>query len=114
MADNPRYPHNCVIYRVAGATSFSPEGETVVVYRGACRKSSSSNIRTFDTGSGSTGKVDAADYRISIPGLVGGIQKGDLVDFEGLVGGERGMRVVSFGASTMAYGTELLCKMASN
>ena len=95
MATNPRFPHRCRIYRKVGATSFNP-GEIKEVHKGECRKSSSDNIRSFNTGSNTTGKVDTADYRISMPGIVTGIRRGDLVDVTTEIGREDGMRVVSF------------------
>ena len=125
---NPRFPHQCVIYRKVGATSFNP-GETKEVYRGECRKSGSTNIRTFNTGSNTTGKVDIADYRVSMPGIVKGIQKGDLIDVTDLVGTETGMRIVSFDATQLGEhevadddgktkivrgGTAVLCNISSN
>lgn len=128
-ADNPRFPHQCVIYRKDGATPFNPDGELVEVYRGVCRKSSSTNIRTFNTGSNTTGKVDIADYRVSMPGLVKGIQKGDFIDVTDLIGTEKGMRIVSFEATQLgrwettdengrhkviAGGTAVLCNTSSN
>lgn len=112
--DNLRFPHQCVIYRKEGATSFGG-GTVKELYNGPCRKSSSNNIRSFNTGSNTTGKVDTADYRVSIPGIVRGIQKGDLVDVTDLVGTERGMRVVMIEAtSLMGGGTALLCNLPSN
>ena len=39
-ADNPRFPHQCVIYRRKGANSFNPKGEIAELYSGPCRKSS--------------------------------------------------------------------------
>lgn len=116
MSDNPQFPHNCVIYRRIGVTSFNPEGEDVeTIYAGECRKSSSTNIRTFNTGSNTTGKVDIADYRVSIPGIVKGIKKGDYIDVTDLVGTEYGMRVVMIGATRLnGGGTEVLCNISSN
>lgn len=111
---NPHYPHKCRIYRREGANSFNPEGNIVELYSGVCRKSSSDNIRTFNTGSNTTGKVDVADYRISLPRIVKGLQKGDLVDVTDLIGTERGLRIVNFGASVIANATEVLCNIASN
>ncbi|MBD5302385.1 MAG: hypothetical protein HDS16_05240 [Bacteroides sp.] len=93
MATNPRFQHQCVIYRKVGATSFN-QGETKEIYKGECRKSGSTNIRTFNTGNNTTGKVDIADYRVSMPGIVKGIQKGDLIDVTDLIGTETGMRIV--------------------
>lgn len=126
---NPRFPHQCVIYRKDGATSFNPDGEIKELYNGPCRKSSSTNIRTFNTGSNTTGKVDIADYRVSMPGIVKGIQKGDLIDVADLIGTEKGMRIVSFEATqlgrwettdekgnrkTIIGGTAVLCNTSSN
>lgn len=127
--DNPRFPHQCIIYRREGATSFNPDGEIKELYSGPCRKSSSTNIRTFNTGSNTTGKVDIADYRVSMPGIIKGIQKGDLVDATDLVGTEKGLRVVMVEATqlgkwemtdengrrkTIAGGTAVLCNISSN
>lgn len=127
--NNPRFPHQCVIYRKEGATSFNPDGKIVEVYKGVCRKSSSTNIRTFNTGSNTTGKVDVSDYRVSMPGIVKGIQKGDLIDVTDLIGTEKGMRIVNFDATQLGEwettdeqgrkkivrgGTEVLCNLSSN
>lgn len=113
MATNPRFPHQCVIYRKVGATSFKP-GETKEIYKGECRKSSSTNIRTFNTGTNATGKVDTADYRVSMPGIVKGIQKGDLIEVTDLIGTET-MRIVMVDASQLSKGgTAVLCNLPSN
>lgn len=127
--NNPRFPHQCVIYRKEGATSFNPDGKIVEVYKGVCRKSSSTNIRTFNTGSNTTGKVDVSDYRVSMPGIVKGIQKGDLIDVTDLIGTEKGMRIVNFDATQLGEwettdeqgrkkivrgGTAVLCNLPSN
>lgn len=127
--NNPRFPHRCVIYRREGATSFNPDGERVEIYNGICRKSSSTNIRTFNTGSNATGKVDVADYRISVPGGIKGVQKGDLIDVTDLISTEEGLRIVMVGATQLGEfkttdengkiiiingGTELLCNISSN
>lgn len=124
--NNPRFPHRCVIYRKEGATSFNPDGEIKELYKGVCRKSSS---RSFSTGSNTTGKVDIADYRVSMPGIVKGIQKGDLIDVTDLIGTEKGMRIVSFEATQLGKwettdengrhkvitgGTAVLCNTSSN
>ncbi len=128
-ANNPRFPHQCMIYRRKGATPFNPDGELVELYNGPCRKSSSTNIRTFNTGNNTTGKVDIADYRVSMPGIVKGIQKGDFIDVTDLIGTEKGMRIVSFEATQLgrwettdengrhkaiAGGTAVLCNTSSN
>ena len=127
--NNPRFPHQCVIYRKEGATSFNPDGKIVEVYKGVCRKSSSTNIRTFNTGSNTTGKVDVSDYRVSMPGIVKGIQKGDLIDVTDLIGTDKGMRIVNFDATRLGEwettdeqgrkkivrgGTAVLCNLPSN
>ena len=127
--NNPRFPHQCVIYRKEGATSFNPDGKIVEVYKGVCRKSSSTNIRTFNTGNNTTGKVDVADYRVSMPGIVKGIQKGNLIDVTDLIGTEKGMRIVNFDATQLGEwettdeqgrkkvvrgGTAVLCNLSSN
>lgn len=127
--NNPRFPHQCVIYRKEGATSFNPDGKIVEVYKGVCRKSSSTNIRTFNTGSNTTGKVDVSDYRVSMPGIVKGIQKGNLIDVTDLIGTEKGMRIVNFDATQLGEwettdeqgrkkivrgGTAVLCNLPSD
>lgn len=127
--NNPRFPHQCVIYRKEGATSFNPEGRLVELYKGVCRKSSSTNIRTFNTGSNTTGKVDVSDYRVSMPGIVKGIQKGNLIDVTDLFGTEKGMRIVNFDATQLGEwettdeqgrkkivrgGTAVLCNLPSD
>lgn len=113
--DNPRYPHQCVIYRKEGVTSFNPDGTVKVLHKGVCRKSSSTNIRTFNTGNNTTGKVDIADYRVSVPGIVEGVQKGDLIDVTDLIGSEKGMRIVMIEATRlMGGGTAVLCNTSSN
>jgi hypothetical protein len=63
---------------MVGADSFS-DGEVKVIYYGVCKKSMATNIRTFNSGSDTYGKVDSGDVRISMPGLVAGIHKGDFV-----------------------------------
>lgn len=114
-ANNPRFPHQCVIYRREGATSFNPDGVIKELYSGPCRKSSSSNIRTFNTGSNTTGKVDIADYRVSMPGIIRGIQKGDFIDVTDLIGTEKGMRIVMPEATRLTGGgTAVLCNISSN
>lgn len=113
--NNPRFPHQCTIYRKEGATSFNPDGKITELYSGSCRKSSSSNIRSFNTGSNTTGKVDVADYRVSMPGIVKGIQKGDFIDVTDLIGTEKGMRIVNFDATRLGGGgTAVLCNLPSN
>lgn len=130
MATNPRFPHQCTIYRKVGVTSFNPDGDGIKeIYTGECRKSSSTNIRTFNTGSSATGKVDVADYRVSMPGIIRGIQKGDLIDVTDLIGTEKGMRIVMFDATQLGEheitdengktdivrgGTAVLCNAPSN
>lgn len=126
---NPRFPHQCRIYRRKGASSFNPEGELEELYSGPCRKSSSDNIRTFNTGNNSIGKVDVADYRVSMPGIIKGLQKGDLIDVTDLIGTETEMRIVMFGATQLGKyevtdkdgckrfvngATEVLCNLSSN
>lgn len=126
---NPHFPHQCVIYRQSGVTSFNPKGTIKEVYSGVCRKESSTNIRSFDTGSNTTGKVDMADYRVSFPGIIKGIQKGDLIEVTDLIGTEKEMRIVMITATlcqksevidsdgnrkTIVGGTAVLCKSSSN
>lgn len=127
--NNPRFPHQCVIYRKEGVTSFNPSGAVKELYNGSCRKSSSTNIRSFNVGSNTMGKVDIADYRVSMPGIIKGIQKGDLIDVTDLVGTEKGMRIVNFDATQLCEwettdeqgrkkivrgGTAVLCNLPSN
>lgn len=71
---NPRHPHRCTIYRLVDETSFS-DGEKVILYEGACRKETTTNLRTFKTDG-----VIKSDYLVSLPGTVGGILAGDLID----------------------------------
>lgn len=75
MVDNPRWPHKCKIYRLTVATNWD-DGEEVSLYEGKCRKYGNTSIRTFQGNSG----VVKADYALSIPGQLSGIQPGDLVD----------------------------------
>ena len=99
---NPRFPHRCRVYRRVGVTPLNPQGTaTELLYTGPCRKSSSTNIRTFNTGTTATGKVDIADYRISIPGIIPGICKGDLVDVTDLITTEKEMRIVNIESTTL-------------
>ena len=77
MVDNPRWPHWCRIYRYEGVTNWD-DGKLVVVYEGRCRKYGNTSIRTFEGNSG----VMKADYALSIPGRIGGMRTGDLVDVE--------------------------------
>ena len=112
---NPRFPHQCKVYRREEATSFNPEGKLVTLYEGECRKSASNNIRTFNTGSNATGKVDVADYRISVPGVVKGVKKGDLIDVTDLIGTEKELRIVLLNATQLGGGgTEFICNSPSN
>ena len=73
---NPRFPHRCRVYRRVGVTPLNPQGTA-------------------------TGKVDIADYRISIPGIIPGICKGDLVDVTDLITTEKEMRIVNFESTTL-------------
>lgn len=96
-------------------TSLAPKGGVKELYNGPCRKSSSTNIRSFSTGSNTTGKVDIADYRVSMPGIVKGIQKGDLIDVTDLTCIEKGMRIVMAEATQLMGGcTAVLCNTSSN
>lgn len=127
--NNPKFPHQCVVYRLSGVTSFNPNGEKKELYNGVCRKSGSDNIRSFSTGNNTTGKVDTCDYRISMPGIVKGIDKGDLVDVTDLVNVEAKLRVINIestqlgkwettdeqGRRKIVYGgTAVLCNLPSN
>lgn len=126
---NPHFPHQCIIYRYKGVTSFNPKGTIEEIYNGVCRKESSDNIRTFDAGSSTTGKVDMADIRVSFPGIIKGIQKGDFIDVTDLISTDKEMRIVQVTATlcqktevvdsdgnrkTIVGGTAVLCKSSSN
>lgn len=115
VLDNPCYPHYCEIYRMSGISSFDPEGVKESLYVGMCRKSGSDNIRTFNTGANSTGKVDTTDYRISVPGIIKGVKKGDLVDVTDLIHTETELRIVMIESTKLGNGgTALLCNSSSN
>lgn len=75
MVDNPRWPHKCKIYRLSVATNWE-DGKESILYEGMCRKYGNTSIRTFQGNSG----VIKADYALSIPGQLSGINPGDLVD----------------------------------
>lgn len=79
---NNRFPHTCRITRLVESTDpFSDrENEVEVVYEGCCRRESSTNIRTFRTGSSQFGQVQYGDYRLSLPGCVK-LQKGDTIEW---------------------------------
>jgi hypothetical protein len=111
--NNPRWGHTCKICYYTGVSSFS-DGELVELYNGKCRKSSSANIRTFSSGNTENGKVETADYRISIPGKVVGLKKGYFVFVTDDISTDVGMRVVDFAYSPMANATEILCNTNSN
>ena len=100
MADkmNPRFPHFCVIRRISKVDSFTPDDpfapenldengfpienpHETVVYAGPCRRESSTNIRTFRTGSSSVGQVNYTDFRVSMPGNVD-VRRGDTATVE--------------------------------
>lgn len=74
---NPRHPHHCVVYRMAGETEFSP-GERVVLYDGACRKYTTRSSRT------STAMM-TSQYTLSIPEVVKALA-GDRVEVDDYIG----------------------------
>lgn len=90
-----RYPHSCRIIRLAeSADPFSDkEDEAQVIYEGKCRRESSTNIRTFRTGSSQFGQVQYGDYRLSLPGCVR-LKKGDTIEWvDFLIGRDEGATV---------------------
>lgn len=68
---NPRFPHSCRIYRVEGESAFS-DGKETVLYEGECRKYGEASRSAEDVANGL--------FRMSIPGTVGGIIAGDMLD----------------------------------
>ena len=113
--NNPRFPHTCVIYHMEGVTSLSPEGFRTEVYNGTCRKSSSGSIRSFNSGSLTMGKVDTADARISLPGVVKGIKAGSFVEVTDITDEITRYRIVSVEHSLLFGGsTSILAKTSSN
>ncbi|MEB3372637.1 hypothetical protein SFC43_01480 [Bacteroides sp. CR5/BHMF/2] len=52
-----------------GETSFS-EGEKVILYEGICRKYGNTSLRTFKADN-----VIKADYALSIPGIIEGLNQ---------------------------------------
>lgn len=93
---NPHFPHTCRIIRLVESTDpFSDkEDEVEVVYEGPCRRESSTNIRTFRTGSSQFGQVQYGDYRLSLPGLVK-IRKSDTIEWvDFLIGRDEGASVL--------------------
>lgn len=113
--NNPRFPHTCVIYHMEGVTSLNPEGFRTEVYNGTCRKSSSGSIRSFNSGSLTMGKVDTADARVSLPGIIKGIKKGFFVDVVDLAEETTTYRIVSIEYSRLFGGsTAIICKTSSN
>lgn len=105
MRDNPRYKHYCKIVRRTGETSFS-DGEESLVYEGVCRRESSDNIRTFNTGSTSIGQVNHTDYRVSIPGKVP-TRDGDLITVFYDLGNDVEAKVLNPDFSPLGDATEL-------
>lgn len=73
--NNPSFPHTCKIYRMEGETSFS-DGIETVLYEGECMKYGSNSLRTFKTDN-----VLKGDYAVDVPGLILGVNRGDLIDF---------------------------------
>ena len=107
---NPRFPHFCVVRRISGTDPFVPdnpfdpenlddEGFPIkkesekVIYAGPCRRESSTNIRTFSTGSTSVGQVVYGDFRVSMPGKIR-LQRGDSIDVDYSLGQDKGMTVL--------------------
>lgn len=104
--NNPRYPHLCTIYRMEGESSFS-DGKKVPLYEGVCRKYSSTSLRTFKTDN-----VIKGDYALSIPGTVGGIKAGDIVDVTDTCGDFSGCMVTDCYAGNL--GTTVCFNIAKN
>lgn len=77
---NPRFPHYCKIYTLKGETSFA-DAEEVVLYEGVCNKYGSTSLRTFKTNG-----VIRSEYAVDMPGLVGGITQGALIDVTDFAG----------------------------
>lgn len=103
---NPRFPHRCRIYRMEGATSFE-SGEAKVLYEGECRKQTNTSLRTFRTSG-----VIKGDYSLSLPGTVGGILPGDLIDVTDRQGGWKGCMVSDAYAGNL--GTTVYFNMGHN
>ena len=103
---NPRHPHTCVVYRMTKATNFS-QGEKVILYKGACRKEGSTNLRTFKSNN-----VVKADYLLSLPGTIEGIHAGDLVDVTDRQGEYKGCMVTDCYAGNL--GTSVHFNIAKN
>lgn len=75
--DNPRHPHNCVIYRVVGENEFS-DGERVILYEGACRKYTTRGART-------TSVTLTSLYTLSVPAVVQALA-GDRLEVDDKIG----------------------------
>ena len=103
---NPRFPHTCTVYRMEGETSFE-DGEKTVLYEGKCNKYGSSSLRTFKTSN-----VVKCDYAVDIPGLIEGIQTGDMVDATDYSGTVTGCLVTDAYATEM--GTTVYFNLAKN
>jgi hypothetical protein len=58
-----------------GETSFS-DGDETVLYEGECMKYGSNSLRTFKTDN-----VLKGDYAVDVPGLILGVNRGNLIDF---------------------------------
>lgn len=113
--NNQRFPHTCVVYHIEGVTSLKPNGVRTDVYNGACRKSSSTSIRSFNSGSSTMGKVDTADARISMPGIIKGIRAGSFVEVTDIADDVTRYRIVSVEHSLLFGGsTSILAKTSSN
>ena len=104
--ENPRHPHSCKIYRVEGETSFD-KGVEVVLYEGVCRKYGNSSLRTFKTDN-----VVKGDFALSVPGTVGGILAGDLIDVTDKSGTWKRLMVTECYAGNL--GTTVYFNMAKN
>ncbi len=104
---NPRYPHTCKVYRLTDESPFGDTGTETVLYEGECRKEGNTSLRTFKTDG-----VVKGDYRMSIPGTVGGILSGDLVDVTDRQGTFRGCMVTDSYAGNL--GTTIYFNLPKN
>lgn len=112
---NPRFPHFCVVRRFSEVDSFTPDNPFApdnldsdgfpekqpsesVVYAGICRRGTSTNIRSFRTGTSAVGQVNYADFRVSIPGRHD-IRKGDIATISFFNGEDRDVTVLQPGTS---------------
>lgn len=95
---NPRHPHRCVVYRMAGETEFS-DGEREVLYSGPCRKYTTRNSRT-------SASTQSSQYTLSVPAPVKALA-GDRVEVDDGIGHFEGVvtEVSSSNIGTQPGGT---------